>query len=72
MYRSASCCFSIIIGSVWRNKDRAAPNSLSSISSNTICCEENIEKSYAITANKIVNELNLLVHINLLVFCRVI
>lgn len=37
MYRSGSCCFNMVMGSVWRSRDLAAPSSLSSISSRTIC-----------------------------------
>ena len=36
-YLSGSFCFIAIIGSVWRSKDRAAPNSRNSINSMTIC-----------------------------------
>ena len=36
MYRSGCCCLSIIMRSVWRSRDRAAPNSHSSISLSTI------------------------------------
>ena len=36
-YLSGFSCFSLIIGSVCRRRERAAPNSRSSISSRTIC-----------------------------------
>lgn len=35
-YRSGCCCFNMIMGSVWRSNDLAAPSSRNSMSSKTI------------------------------------
>lgn len=44
MYLSGWVCFSMIMGSVCLRRDRAAPNSLSSISSRTTCSGEQAKK----------------------------
>ena len=42
-YLSGYCCFIIVIGSVWRSRERAAPNSRSSINSSVIYKQSHIK-----------------------------